>query len=46
MFDDQGTLLQKFCDWSEISALCTKLSVLLDRHDRDRFSYLFRYGVS
>lgn len=30
--------------WLEIDALCRKLSALLDRHDRDRFAALFRYG--
>ena len=32
------------CDWSEVDALCGKLSSLLDCHDRDRFAYLLRYG--
>jgi hypothetical protein len=32
------------CDWSEIDALCRKLSPLLDRHDRDRFARLLGYG--
>jgi len=32
------------CDWGEIDALCRKLSLLLDRHDRDRFTHLLGYS--
>jgi hypothetical protein len=39
------TVLRSLCDWSEVDALCTRLSPLLDRHDRDRFAYLLRYGT-
>ncbi len=40
------TVLGGICDWSEVDALCRKLSPLLDCHDRDRFAYLLRYGGS
>ncbi len=30
--------------WREIDAICSKMSALLDLHDRDRFAFLLRYG--
>ena len=39
------TVLNAHCDWSEVDALCRKLSSLLDRHDADRFSSLLKYGA-
>jgi hypothetical protein len=38
------TVLGGVFDWSEVDALCSKLSPLLDCHDQDRFSYLLKYG--
>ena len=37
---------KELCNWAEIDTLCSKLSALLDRHDRDRFAELLRYGTS
>lgn len=44
--ENHVSAISALCDWSEISALCAKLSGLLDRHDRDRFAYLLRYGTN
>jgi len=32
------------CDWSEVDALCGKLSSLPDRNDWDWIAHLLRYG--
>jgi hypothetical protein len=32
------------CDWSEVDALCGKLSSLLDCHEGDWRAHLLRYG--
>jgi hypothetical protein len=39
-------IVKTFCDWSDISQLCSTLSALLDRFDHDRFACLLRYGPS
>jgi hypothetical protein len=38
------SVLGTLCDWGEVDALCSTLSQLLDRHDRDRFASLLHYG--
>lgn len=42
--EEPALTTSSMCDWSDISALCSKLSALLDRFDEDRFAYLLRYG--
>lgn len=42
--EEQTLTVMTMCDWSDINTLCSKLSALLDRFDRDRFAYLLRYG--
>ena len=42
--EEPAVIVKTFCDWSDISQLCSTLSALLDRFDRDRFAYLLRYG--
>jgi hypothetical protein len=42
--EEKALIVRTFCDWSDISDLCSKLSALLDRFDEDRFSCLLRYG--
>jgi hypothetical protein len=41
---ETALMVRETCDWSDISRLCSQLSALLDRFDRDRFAYLLRYG--
>ena len=41
---EQALIVREMCDWSDISRLCSKLSALLDRFDRDWFAYMLRYG--
>jgi hypothetical protein len=36
-------VIAPMCDSGEIDELCEKLSLLLDRHDRDRFLHLLGY---
>jgi hypothetical protein len=42
--EETALMVRTPCDWSDISRLCSQLSALLDRFDRDRFAYLLRYG--